>query len=165
DRVTEAQAQPELGMDEHRVTDERLVLVGDAPVPAIVARPRELPIHPDAEARGLAHRVIFLTDIGVVDVTQLVARIKRDEEVAVAERKIARHGLVRRGAPGRVEVALRVCDHAAEVAALQEVGANERATDAETHDPGAEVVRNLVEVDVPGGDEWEMDQRAANIRD
>src|SRR5207237_8860988 len=108
------------------------------------------------------------------------ARIKRNEEVPVAERKIARHylnlglrprhaagartrssrqsrsslgpdNLVRGGAPGRVEVALRVCDHTAEVAALHEVGANERATDAEAHDPGAKVVRNLVEVDVAGG--------------
>ena len=91
DRVTEAQAQPELGMDERRVTDERLVLVGDVPVPAIISRPRELPVHPDAEPRRLADRVIFLTDVGVVDVAQLVARIKRDEEIAVAERKIARH--------------------------------------------------------------------------
>src|SRR2546423_11498036 len=57
-------------------------------------------------------------------------------------------GLVRRGAPGRAEVALRVRDHAAKVATLEEVGANERTAHAESTDACAQVVRDLFQVDV-----------------
>ena len=92
DRVTEAQAEAELRAHERRIADEGLMLVRDVPVPPIVPGPRELSIHPEAEPRRFADRMVLLSDVRVIDVTQLVARIKRDEEVAVAEREIARHG-------------------------------------------------------------------------
>ena len=76
DRVAEPQAQPELRMDERRVTDEGLVLVGDATIPPVVAGPRERSIDPKAEARRIADRVVLLADVGVVDVAELVARIE-----------------------------------------------------------------------------------------
>ena len=41
-----AKAQAELGVDEGRVANERLVLVGDESVPPIIAGPRELSVDP-----------------------------------------------------------------------------------------------------------------------
>jgi len=55
-------------------------------LPAVVARPGEDPVGPDAKAAGLATGVVLEADLRVVDVAQLVARIEGDEEVAVPER-------------------------------------------------------------------------------
>ena len=90
-RVPEAQAQAKLRMHEGRVTDEGLVLVGDVTIPSIVAGPGERSVDPEPEPRRIAHRVVLLTHVRVIDVAQLVARIEGDEVVAVAEREIARH--------------------------------------------------------------------------
>src|SRR5207253_3456071 len=55
--------------------------------------------------------------------------------------------------------------HVPEVAALQEIGADERATDAESHHAGPEVLRDLVEVDVARRNEREMHEGAPHVRD
>src|SRR5437867_3101710 len=90
DRVAEAQAQAKLRMHERRVADECLVLVRDVTILPVVAGPGEGAVDPEPEPRRIPDRVVLLTDVRVVDVAQLVARIEGDEVITVAERKIAR---------------------------------------------------------------------------
>src|SRR4051812_15917194 len=124
DRVPASQLDPQAGVAQVRVTDEGLVLVIDPPLPALLVDPRELPVDPDAEATGVAGRVVLETDVRVVDVPQRVGAVERDEEVAVAEREIARHGL---GPARRREEALCVRDDAVGVAAVEQVRTDERS--------------------------------------
>src|SRR3954462_9295934 len=54
DRVPAAELDPQAGVLQASVPDERLVLVIDAPLPALLVDPRELPVDPDAEAASVA---------------------------------------------------------------------------------------------------------------
>jgi hypothetical protein len=84
--VPATKSQAERRVVQGRVTDERLVLVLDVDLPAVVSDPAELSVDPDAESARSADGVVLLSDVGVVDVAQLIARVERDEEIAVAER-------------------------------------------------------------------------------
>src|SRR5204862_6290084 len=130
-----------------RVADERLVLVVDAALPTLVRHPRELPVRPDAEAARVTGGVVLETDVRVVDVAQRVRAVERDEEVAVAEREIPRHGL---GAPRRREETLRVRDDAVGIASREQIWPDERPADAEPDDARLEVRRALVVLDGAG---------------
>src|SRR5437867_4972092 len=73
--------------------------------------------------------------------------------------------LVRCGPACRGEEPLGVRDDRGHVPALKKVGTEERAADAEPYDTGAEVIRDLFELDVPGRDEREIGERATYVRD
>src|SRR5207247_5833487 len=153
DCVPAIEAQLERGVIEMSVPDERLVLVIDAPLPAAIADPHERPVGPDSEAARLAGGVVLLTDVGVVEVAQLIVGVEGDEEVAVPEWEIARQWLA---APRGGEEALRVRGDAAQVAPLQQVRPDERAAYPESHHARFEVRRDLVVFDVAGRDERTM---------
>jgi len=52
-------------MLERRVADERLELVVDRALPAVVAAPGELTVDPDPEPGGLPDGVVFEADVRV----------------------------------------------------------------------------------------------------
>ena len=89
--VAHMKEHAELGVPERRIADERLVLVGDRSVPPVVACPGERAIRPDPKARRIAHGVVLHPHVRIKDVSQLIARVEGDEEIPVAERKVARH--------------------------------------------------------------------------
>src|SRR5207248_6965822 len=151
DGVTQVQDHAEPSMRERGVANERLVLVRDAPLPAIVAAPRELAVDPDPESGWVTDGVVLEADVGIENVAELVTSVEGDEEVAVPEREIARHRelLVRGRAPGRGEEALGVRDHARDVPPFDEIRADEWSADPETDHAGGEVLRNVLEVDIP----------------
>src|SRR5207302_10073599 len=143
------------------------VLVRDAPLPAIVAAPRELAVDPDPESGWVTDGVVLEADVGIENVAELVTSVEGDEEVAVPEREIARHRelLVRGRAPGRGEEALGVRDHARDVPPFDEIRADEWSADPETDHAGGEVLRNVLQVDIPRRDEREVDQRPPYVTD
>src|SRR5439155_24354571 len=116
---------------------------GEVAVPSVVAAPGELAVDPYPETRRLANGVVLEADVRIEDVAQLVARVERHEEVAVAEREIARHrGPLAGGrTPGRGEEPLRVRDDAGAVAALDQIGSDQRRADSKTDDARGQVVR------------------------
>src|SRR5206468_5915194 len=88
-RIAATKAQPERLVVRRRIADECLVLVLDMAFPVVAADPAELAVDPDAEPARRADGVVLLSDVRVIDVAELVARVERDEEVAVAERDAA----------------------------------------------------------------------------
>src|SRR5439155_21169405 len=65
-----------------------LVLEGDLPVRP---QPGELPVHPHAETARMADRLVFLADVGEIDVPDSIVAVEGEEELAVAERDVPRH--------------------------------------------------------------------------
>src|SRR5262249_25970093 len=47
--------------------------------------------HPDAGTAGITHGVVFLPDIGKVDVTDVVGKIEPDQETPVPDGQVTRH--------------------------------------------------------------------------
>src|SRR5438093_7385187 len=85
--------EPDLqaGMKGLDLRDHRplLVLEGDLPVGP---QPGELPDNPHAEPERIADRLIFLADVGEIDVPDLIVAVEGDEELAVAEWEGPRSG-------------------------------------------------------------------------
>src|SRR5207247_7782232 len=153
DGIAEVQTHAELRVHQVGVPDQRLVLVVDVTLPAIVASPCEQPIDPDPETGRLADGVVLQANVRVEDVAELVTRVERDKEVAVSKRQVAGHArLVSGGAAGRSEIALRIRDHARDVAALQQLGANEGPADAAPHPARGEGTRDLPALQRPPTD-------------
>src|SRR2546427_10792188 len=76
-----------IGLDlrDHRAVP---VLEGDLPVGP---QPGELPVHPHAEPGRMADRLVFLADVGEIDVADSIVAVEGDEELAVAARNVPRH--------------------------------------------------------------------------
>src|SRR6185503_4447292 len=75
DRVAAAELDLEPGVTQVRVADERLVLVVDPSLPAVLGDPRELPVEPDAEAARVTGRVVLEADVREIDVPHRVRRV------------------------------------------------------------------------------------------
>src|SRR5438445_5776001 len=76
-----------IGLDlrDHRAVP---VLEGDLPVGP---QPGELPVHPHAEPGRMADRLVFVADVGGIDVADSIVAVEGDEELAVADRTVPRH--------------------------------------------------------------------------
>src|SRR5437660_7719005 len=73
--------------------DQRIAVVVEPLLPRRIADPRELAVAPDAEKRDVAGGLVVLPDMRVVDVADVVFMIEVDHEIAVADGKVARHGM------------------------------------------------------------------------
>ena len=76
-----------MGLD---LRDHRPLLVFEGDLP-VGPQPGELPVHPHAKAPGMADRLVFLADVGEIDVADSIVAVEGDEEFAVAERDVPRH--------------------------------------------------------------------------
>ncbi|MCA1668510.1 MAG: hypothetical protein LC793_14180 [Thermomicrobia bacterium] len=78
-RVLAEQRDIEAWMVHRHFSDERVLAVFHSALPFPLREPRELTIYPDAGATGVAHRVIFLPDIRIVNIANLIREVEADQ--------------------------------------------------------------------------------------
>ena len=90
DRVAASELQPPGLMPERHVRDQTVVTITEVSRPA-GAHPGEVAIRPDAEPGRVPLGVVFLPDVGKIDVANSVVRIEVQQEIAVADGKVLGH--------------------------------------------------------------------------
>ena len=107
DSVVAGDLDSESGIGKRDVGYQRLRQIFERAFPVVRKHPRKLTVDPNAKPKWKTLRVIFLPDVGKIDVADLVFIVEGDQQVAVSDRNIS-HRSFRRHGPchGLVEVFL-----------------------------------------------------------
>ena len=89
--VAARQAHAEFRVVETHLRDERVGCVVEGALPARMIDPAKLPVHPDAEAEGMARRMVLLSDVRPVEVAERIGLVEVHQERAVTDRDVAGH--------------------------------------------------------------------------
>ena len=85
DRIGAGELEPEVVVDEANVADEGVRLVAQRSVPGARGDPGEFAVGPDPEPKWIVAAVVPETDMGKVDVADLIVRVERDEKTPIAD--------------------------------------------------------------------------------
>ena len=92
-RVRANQLNAQARVLEPDIRDEGVLRIVQVTRPLVVADPRKLTVHANAEPASAAAGLILGAHPRVVDVAHAVARVEVDEERSVAQGEVARHGV------------------------------------------------------------------------
>ena len=94
-RVVALQGHPQARVGQLDLGHQGVGQIAEVPLP-IRPHPGELPVHPHPQAAKLAADVVLKTHMGKIQLPDAVVLVKTDEQLAVADGDVARHGVVLR---------------------------------------------------------------------
>ena len=93
--VVARQGHPQARVGELDVGYQGIRQIAQLPLP-IRPHPGELPVDPDPQAAKPAAHVIFEPHMGEIKLPDTVVLVKTDEQFAVADGEVSRHGVILR---------------------------------------------------------------------